>query len=80
MEGRRVEGSGASVRTYSNRTVAADDGLIDVRVEVHVGVRERRLTRDEHDALVESLTSQVMALVPGLPYLRVPLSKVKVTR
>lgn len=70
------------MRTYSirHRSVAADDGLIDVRVEVRVGVRERRLTRDEHDALTESLTSQVMALLPGLRHLNVPLSKVKVTR
>lgn len=62
------------------RTVVADDGLINLRIEIRVGVRERRLTRDEHDGLVESATSQVMALVPGLRYLDVPLSKVKVTR
>lgn len=70
------------MRTYSkrHRAVTADDGLIDVRVEISVGIRDRRLTRDEHDALTEALTSQVMALVPGLRYLNVPLSKVKVTR
>lgn len=62
------------------RNIIADDGLIDVRIEIKVGVRERRLTRDEHDALVESVASQVMTIVPSLRHLDVPLSRVKVTR
>lgn len=62
------------------RTIVADDGLIDVRIEIKVGVRERRLTRDEHDDLIENAASKVMALLPDLRYLHTPLSKVKVTR
>ena len=54
--------------------------MIVVAIDITVGVRERRLTRDEHNALIEDAASQIMQIVPGLRYIDVPLSKVKVTR
>jgi hypothetical protein len=68
--------------SYSTRKrrIVADDGMIVVAIDITVGVREHRLTRDEHNALTESAASQVMQIVPGLRFLDVPLSKVKVTR
>lgn len=62
------------------RNIVADDGLIDVQIQVKVGVRDRRLTRDEHDDLIEAITSSIMPLLPNQRYVRVPLSKVRVTR
>ena len=68
--------------SYSTRKrrIVADDGMIVVAIDITVGVRERRLTRDEHNALIENAPSQIMQIAPGLRYIDVPLSKVKVTR
>lgn len=62
------------------RRIVADDGLVVVAVTIQIGVRDRQLTRDEHAALTESVTSQIMQVIPGLRYLDVPLSKIKVFR
>jgi hypothetical protein len=62
------------------RVVVADDGLHEVRVTIEVINRERSLTRDEHDSLTDNVTSQVMAILPGLHYLYCPLSRVRVKR
>ena len=68
--------------SYSTRKrrIVADDGMIVVAIDITVGVRERLLTRDDHNALIENAASQIMQIVPGLRYIDVPLSKVKVTR
>lgn len=61
-------------------TAKSHSGLVVATIDVTVDVRERMLTRDEHDRIVEDLTSQVMAILPNIRYLHTPLSKVKVTR
>jgi hypothetical protein len=68
--------------SYSTRKrrIHADDGGVVVAIDITVGVRERRLTRDEHSKLTEIVASHVMQIIPGLPYIDVPLSKLKVTR
>jgi hypothetical protein len=59
------------------RRIVADDGMIVVAIDITVGVRDRNLTLDEHNALIESAASEIMQIVPGMPYINVPLSKVK---
>ena len=62
------------------RHVIADDGLRAVRITIEVINRERSLTRNEHDSLTDDVTSSVMAFLPGVRYLHVPLSRIKVRR
>ena len=68
--------------TFSRRKrqVIADDGQCAVRVTIEVINRERSLTHDEHNILTDDAASGVMRLLSGLPYLNVPLSRVKVRR
>ena len=56
------------------------DRTVYARIDITVGVRERRLTRDEQSELTEALASGAMPLLAGARYLHTPLSKVKVTR
>lgn len=67
--------------TLRKRTVIAKDcEEVWATVQINVWVRDRRLTRDEHDQVLHEITSGVMALMPGVTYLRVPLSKLKVMK
>lgn len=57
-----------------------DDRAVYARIEVTVGVRENRLTRDEQATLVEALASKAMVNLAEARHLYVPLSRVKVSR
>jgi hypothetical protein len=56
------------------------DGLVYARVDITVGVRENRLSRDEQSEALESLASHAMQNLSCTRFINAPLSKVKVTR
>jgi hypothetical protein len=66
------------------RVVYAEDvnyrGTVYARVEITVGVTDRRLTRDEHSNLVEEIASNAMQTLASARHINQPLSKVKITR
>lgn len=65
------------------RTVLADDPRKSdrwVRIEITIGERIKSLTRDESKDLLDLATSKAMTLVTELPFVHIPLSRLKVSR
>lgn len=59
------------------KTILAIDD--DTRVEITIKVNARpMLTRDEVSSLTEGLASAIMAQLPNVRYLHIPLSKIRV--
>jgi hypothetical protein len=63
-----------------HRTLRAKDGGTDMRISIVIDFENGCYSRDEREAAIESATSQVMQIIPGMRFVAVPLSRVKVTR
>lgn len=61
-------------------TVEADDGRLKVWARVNIVSEPGRLTRDEMDRLKTKVADAFVYAMPGLPYLHVGVSEVKVRR
>lgn len=61
-------------------TVEADDGRLKVWARVNIVSEPGRLTRDEVEHLKVETADAFMRAMPGLPFLNVGISEVKVRR
>ena len=63
-----------------HRTLRARDGGTDMRISIAIDFENGCYSRDERETAIDSATSQIMQMIPGMRFVGVPLSRVKVTR
>jgi hypothetical protein len=64
---------------YHRRTVTVKTEFGRVSIEVFAEVQSGHLTRDEQTWMIDAITSSNMQTLSGAPYIKAPLSKLKVS-